>query len=121
MADHMFLKKWKKEQVNLIKLAHPEWDSEKIKEILDKKIDDKLKNPECALVNNYINVSARTTLLDLYDYIELKKPIIAGGGVLFKNQYQAINPPSIFLDGALKKRKSILSLVKWLLCLVSMI
>ena len=83
MADHMFLKKWKKEQVNLIKLAHPEWDSEKIKEILDKKIDDKLKNPECALVNNYINVSARTTLLDLYDYIELKKPIIAGGGVLF--------------------------------------
>lgn len=107
MADHMFLKKWKKEQVNLIKLAHPEWDSEKIKEILDKKIDKTLKNPECALVNNYINVSARTTLLDLYDYIDLKKPIIAGGGVLFKNQHQAINPPSIFLDGALKKRKSI--------------
>ena len=107
MAEHEFLKKWKAEQTALIKLVHPEWNADDIKKVLDKKIDKTLKNPECSLVNNYINVSARTTLLDLYDYIELKKPIIAGGGVLFKNQNQAINPPSIFLDGALKKRKAI--------------
>lgn len=107
MAEHAFLKEWKKENISMIKLVHPEWDEDKIEKCLNKIIDDEIKNPECALVNNYINKSAKTTMLDLYDYIVKTKPIIAGGGVLFKNHHESINPPAIFLDGALKKRKSI--------------
>ena len=107
MSDRRFLSRWKKENIKMIKLVHPEWDEKKIEKKLDKIIDKKLKNPECALVNDYLNKSAKTTLLDLYDYVANTKPIIAGGGVLFKNQNSSINPPSIFLDGALQKRKSI--------------
>lgn len=107
MSERIFLKEWKKENIRLIKVVHPDWDEEKINKKLNEIIDKKLKNPECALVNNYINKTATTTLLDLYDYIKKYNPIIAGGGVLFKNQNEAINPPAIFLDGALKKRKEI--------------
>lgn len=107
MGDHVFLKEWKKEQIKLIQQVHPEYDEDMIKDVLNKLIDKHLKNPECALNNNYLKMHAMSTVLDIYDFIDKTKPIIAGGGVLFKNQHKCINPPSMFLDGALKKRKKI--------------
>lgn len=112
MGDHELLKLWKKDKLDSILLVHPEYDKEKVTDFLDKIIDKKLKNPRCKLHNNYLHRVAPTTLLDIYDYIVEKKPIMAGGGVLFRNQNQAMNPPSHFLDGALKKRKAIKKLLK---------
>lgn len=107
MADYILLKKWKKEQYRLIKMVHPEWDDKVIENKLDSIIDKKLKDPECLLHNNYRHKTARTSVLGIYQYIHDTKPIIGGGGVLFKNQNVAINPPSQFLAGALQKRKDI--------------
>lgn len=107
MSDHKFLKEWKQYQTDMIKTVHPEWDDKDIDKYLDKVIDKNLKDPECALVNNYLHKSAKCFTLDLYDYIHKTKPIMAGGGVLFKNQHEAINPPSKFLDGSMTKRKGI--------------
>ena len=81
MSEHVFLKEWKQEQISLLKLVHPEWDEDDIEKKLDKIIDKNLKNPLCALHNNYIHKMARTTVLDIYDYIHKTKPIMAGGGV----------------------------------------
>ena len=107
MSEHVFLKEWKQEQISLLKLVHPEWDEKDLEKKLDKVIDKNLKNPLCALHNNYIHKMARTTVLDIYDYIHKTKPIMAGGGVLFKNQHEVMNPPSKFLDMSIKKRKRI--------------
>ena len=105
--EHVFLKQWRKEQLTLMQLALPDEDKEEMKKYLHKVIDDGLVNPDCVMSNNYRNRVANTTVLDLLDFIDITKPIIAGGGVLFKNQHQVLNPPSHFLDGAIKKRKSI--------------
>ena len=107
MSDHIFLKEWKAEQIKLVKQVHPEYSEDKIKKVLNKLIDKRIKNPECAINNNYLRMQAMSTVLDIYDFIDKTKPIMAGGGVLFKNQHKALNPPSLFLDGALKKRKAI--------------
>ena len=107
MGDHKYLKEWKAEQTKMILQVHPDYSPKRIEKILDKLIDKNLKNPVCALNNNYIHKQAMSTVLDIYDFIDQTKPIMAGGGVLFKNQNKAINPPSIFLDGALKARKKI--------------
>ena len=112
LGDHVFLKEWKAEQTRLILQVHPEYDTDKINKTLDKLIDKHLKNPECSLNNNYLNRQAMSTVLDIYDFIDKTKPIMAGGGVLFRNHHKAINPPSLFLDGALKKRKVIKSQLK---------
>ena len=112
MGDHVFLKEWKAEQTRLVLQVHPEYDPAKIEKTLDKLIDKHLKNPECSLNNNYLNRQAMSTVLDIYDFIDKTKPIMAGGGVLFRNQHKAMNPPSLFLDGALKKRKAIKSKLK---------
>lgn len=107
MKEHVFLKEWKKENIKLLKLVHPDWDEDDIEKKLDKIIDKNLKNPDCALHNNYIHKLARTTVLDIIDYIDKTKPIMAGGGVLFKNQHEVMNPPSKFLDMSIKNRKRI--------------
>ena len=105
--DHLFLQEWKDEQIRLVKQVHPEYDDDRIEKVLDRMIDKRLKNPDCAINNNYVNKQARSTVLDIYDFIHYNKLIIAGGGVLFKNQHQVTNPPSMFLDRALKDRKAI--------------
>ena len=110
--EHVFLKEWKKEQTRLLMLIDPSLSKDEIKDYLDDVIDKKLKNRECVLSNNYQNKAANTTLLDLLDFIDMTKPITTGGGVLFKNQHEALNPPSHFLNGAIKKRKSIKSQLK---------
>ena len=112
MGDHIFIKEWKAEQIKLVKQVHPEYTDAQIEKVLDKMIDKRLKNPECALNNNYLRMQAMSTVLDIYDFIDKTKPIMAGGGVLFKNQHKAMNPPSLFLDDALKKRKAIKSKLK---------
>ena len=43
MAEHTFLKEWKKENISMIKLVHPEWDEDKIEKCLNKIIDDEIK------------------------------------------------------------------------------
>ena len=55
MKEHVFLKEWKKENIKLLKLVHPDWDENDIEKKLDKIIDKNLKNPDCALHNNYIH------------------------------------------------------------------
>jgi len=105
--EHVFLKAWRKEQTELLQLALPDANKEDIKKYLNTVIEKSLVNPECVLSNNYRNRVVNTTVLDLLDYIDITKPILAGGGVLFKNQHEVLNPPSHFLDGAIKKRKSI--------------
>ena len=112
--EHVFLKEWKKDQTRLLMRMDPSLTKDEIKDYLNDVIDKELKNRECVLSNNYQNKAANTTLLDLIDFIDMTKPITAGGGVLFKNQHEALNPPSHFLDGAIKKRKSIKSQLKTL-------
>lgn len=45
-------------------------------------------------------------LLDIPDWIEKTKPIIAGHGVFFRNQHQVINPPAQLLANSMAKRKA---------------
>ena len=45
-------------------------------------------------------------LLDIPDWIEKTKPIVAGHGVFFRNQHQVINPPAQLLSNSMAKRKA---------------
>ena len=55
MGDHKYLKEWKAEQTKMILQVHPDYSPKRIEKILDKLIDKNLKNPVCALNNNYIH------------------------------------------------------------------
>ena len=87
-----FIEKWKAENIAKIKLIHPNIDEDKLNDYLDKIIDKNFKDHECVIHNNHKDITAKTSLLQLTQFLNDTKPIIAGNGTLYKNQFDAYNP-----------------------------
>lgn len=102
---NVFINKWKKQQYHLLKANFPNASKEEIYDFLDEQIKENLKNPKGILMNSYVNKGVSVSLLDLIDFIENTKPIIAGNGTLYNNQNIEPNPRADVLDGFLNKRK----------------
>ena len=105
------LKDYVRENVNKMKLVYPDVDKKTLRKFIIKEVANNLENHDIILDNNYRKISAKTTMLDILDYIHKTKPIIAGYGVLFKNQYQALNPSAIMLKKFYDNRKAIKKLL----------
>ena len=56
-------------------------------------------------VNNYEMKEFRGTLLDMYDFIKLRKPIISGNGVLFMQHGVKPNPQLKWIAFLMEMRK----------------
>lgn len=104
-SDHIFIKKWKRKNRELLMQMNPEVSKKDVNKFLDKIIEKNLKNSKCQIDNNYIGKTLNTTLLDVCDWVEETKPICAGGGVFFKNQHQVANPLAQMIQKFLISRK----------------
>jgi hypothetical protein len=105
--DSQFIALYKEEMISNMQKMNPDWDEDKIEKILDKMIEKRFVNPKVTLDNNYIGESRDTTLLSVFDWALDRKPIIAGNGTFYKNQYEAMNPIAEMLDFFLKTRKKL--------------
>lgn len=106
MKTYKFIKDYVKDNLRRLKLVYPDESEDVLKEYLMSKVKDNLTDPECTLDNNYIHKQAQTSLLNVYEYMEETKPIIAGYGVLFKNQNFVTNPHVIMLQKFKKERSA---------------
>ena len=86
--------------------AHPEWDKEDIKEIVEKMVVENFSNPQVHLDNNYTHEERDTTLLSVVDWALSQKPIIAGNGTFYKNHNIVKNPVAKMLDDMAAKRSA---------------
>lgn len=102
--NYIFLKKWKKEMKEQIKLVYPNMDDKKINNILDKKIRKKLKNTECRLYNNYLEKEMITSLLDVTEFFYTKHPIPTASGVFYKRHDEADSPSNKMVADFIAKR-----------------
>ena len=107
MSENKFIKKYKKNMIKIMTRVNPEWDESFIESTLDDMIRADVKDPEVTLHNNYTNEMRNTKLLSVFNWIYERKPIIAGNGTFYKNQYEAINPIARMLEGFLNKRKAL--------------
>lgn len=105
--DSQFITLYKEEMLSNMKQMNPEWDEDKMEKILDKMIKEKFVNPQVTLDNNFVGETRDTTLLSVFDWVLDRKPIIAGNGTFYKNQYEATNPIAEMLDYFLKTRKKL--------------
>ena len=102
--DFAFIKAWRDEMRGKIKLVFPTKSDEEIDKYLNKKIDDRFKDHDCVVHNNHQDKSAKSSLLQLIEFIHDTKPIIGGQGVLYKNQYQSANPSAGMLEDVMNRR-----------------
>lgn len=102
-----FLSKWKKDMMVSMKRMHPEWDEDKMSEIIDDMIDENLQDPIVICDNNYTHENKTTYLLDVVDWLMDEKPIMGGNGTFYQNQDTAINPNATMVNAFLKERKQL--------------
>ena len=95
--DFYFIKKWKKETEEKIRLVYPDIDKEMLDSILEEELENNFKDKSCSIINTHRNQSANTTLLQMIQFIHDKKPIVAGYGVLFNNQNISYSPAAKML------------------------
>lgn len=106
ILDSKFIKLYKSDMISHIKKLIPDISDNKIEDVLDKMIKKQFKQVNVTIDNNYINQSRQTTLLSIFDWILMKKPIIAGNGTFYHNQNEAINPIANMLDSFAINRKN---------------
>lgn len=109
MKEWYLLKKWKEDTRAKIKLVKPNIDDDKLDKYLDDVISKHIKDPRCSIVNSYKGQEVRTSLLNISQFIHDNNPIMAGFGVLFKNQNDAYSPASGLLLESIQTRSKLKS------------
>ena len=104
--DSKFISKYVKRMTKYMSNINPDWDKNDIEKIVRKMVKEQAMNPMVTLDNNYTGESRDTTLLSVFDWILVRKPIIAGNGTFYKNQNEAINPITLMLDEWADSRKA---------------
>ena len=105
MKDGKYLKKYRKEMKEIMKSINPDWDDDFLDKNIMEYMKETIQNPEVNLDNNFTGENRDSTLLSVFDWAFDRKPIIAGNGTFYKNQYEAMNPIAKMLEGFLTERK----------------
>ena len=103
--DSKYLKKYKERMCQAMMQANPTWKKKDVEKIIERTIEEKLENPTVTLDNNYTHEQKDSTLLSVLDWSLDRKPLIAGNGTFYKNQYEALNPTREMLDEWADNRK----------------
>lgn len=107
MSKVTFKEVWVKENMKTYNKMYPQIEKKELKKYLEKVFDDKVQDKQLILDNNYVKKSVRTSILELYEWLQDAKPIIAGHGVFFKNQNVVKNPAAVMLKKFLDLRKQL--------------
>ena len=103
--DSKYLKKYKDRMCQAMMQANPTWKKKDVEKIVERTIEERLENPTVTLDNNYTHEQKESTLLSVLDWSLDRKPLIAGNGTFYKNQYEALNPTREMLDEWADNRK----------------
>ena len=102
-----FIKEYKKQMKSSLKRIDPSITKEEIDEAVNEMLLSQGVSPGVGLDNNYTEEYRETTLLSVLDWTFERKPIMAGNGTFYKNQYEQANPANHMLLGFLGDRKKI--------------
>lgn len=84
--------KYKDAMRQAVKMYYKDMDIDIIDKAIDYSINKRYIEHKASIDNNYTHRSKDTTLLELCDYINSKKPILTSYGVLFQRHGDVLNP-----------------------------
>ena len=102
----LFEKAWIERQMDFLLMRYgPNLDVENMKEQLHQAFHRHVYNPKVNLVNNHSGQLAKTSMIDIFDYIQRTKPILGGNGCLFMQHQAKDNPLLTWIRTRLSNRK----------------
>lgn len=85
--------------------THPNVNQDKVRALIDKLTDETIRDIPCQLHNNVYHEVIDTTVLNTFNWIEERQPIISGNGTFFKQHEEYVSPAIKMLEKVQKKRK----------------
>ncbi len=105
MSVKTFKETWVKENIKMFSRMYPDLTKEQLKQFLEELFDERVIDRRLVMDNNHINKAVNSSILEIYEWIQATKPIIAGNGVFYRNQSISQNPTAVMINKFLTRRK----------------
>lgn len=105
MSVKTFKETWVKENMKMFSRMYPELTKEQLKQFLEELFDERVNDRRLVMDNNHINKAVNSSILEIYEWIQATKPVIAGNGVFYRNQSISQNPTAVMINKFLTRRK----------------
>lgn len=102
--DELAVQGYKNDALRALQISMPYVPYNELEKAVDWSIDNRFKNADAVLRNNYTKKDNQTTLLELTNYILSREPIITPAGVMFKKHATCPNPVVQMVNGFLESR-----------------
>jgi len=93
--------------LNLLSKIYPNKSKKELKEIIVPILNSRLQNPSINLDNDVIEENKNTTLIDLCNWINEQKPVVAGNATFYMQPKVQLSPTSNMLKTLKLERKEI--------------
>lgn len=101
-----FKQKWIDDMTGTVMLRYPNLSVSDIHKYLSKRYDESINDKPACIHNDYQDdMTVNTSIVQLYDWIKVKKPILAGSGTLFFNQNSVTSPVADIIRDKRSARK----------------
>lgn len=105
VKDSTFLQEYVKQMTQSVMDLYPKLPKDKVKEIIIKRVEKDLMNPNVKAENTYTRERIQATLLGAIDYVLDTKPIIAANATFFRHHDESLNANSEMLKEFGSSRK----------------
>lgn len=85
--------------------THPDVDPDRVQELIQTLTERNLRDIPCVMDNNMTHETIQSTMINTFEWIEERSPIITGNGTFFKQHSEYLAPTVIFLETEQKNRK----------------
>ncbi len=106
VSESSFIKRYVTETAEALQLIYPNLPYAYLHNFVGRKIQQHFKDQPVHIGNDYAQISTDSTLLNVIDYIENEKPIIAANGSFYQKHSKGIAPSNGMLLALGKDRKS---------------
>jgi hypothetical protein len=85
---------------------HPNVDPMRVKELVSTLVENHFEDIPVKMDNNIRHETFETTMTQVFDWMETRKPIISSNGTFFKQHSEYLSPTVLFLETLQKDRKA---------------
>ena len=99
--------RYRDRMIEMYSKTHPNIDINVIQQLTDELIKSRLKDIPCVMHNNITHERIETTMVNVFDWVETRNPIISGNGTFFMQHKEYLSPTVKMLEKLQAKRKQV--------------
>lgn len=107
MGSNVVVSEYIEYTVDVYMRMYPDSDIDQVRSLVTKKVEESLIDIPCVLHNDTYHEYVDTTVLDVFDWLKIRKPIISGNGTFFRQHKEYAAPTIKVLETWLLRRKKI--------------